>query len=69
MKTGDAYFFGHLVPSYYGLAYVLLVENNLFPQLVDSFFRTMHFQNPSLLPLDFASDTYLRKKTDHGIFQ
>ena len=34
MLTGDAYFSGHLVPYYLGLAYVLLVETNPFLELV-----------------------------------
>ena len=34
MPTGDAYSFGHLVPSHLGLAYVLLVETNPFPEPV-----------------------------------
>ena len=34
MLTGDAYSSGHLVPSHLGLAYVLLVETNPFPELV-----------------------------------
>ena len=38
MLTGDAYSSGHLVPSHLGLAYVLLVETNPFPELV--FFQT-----------------------------
>ena len=32
--TGDAYSSGHLVPFHLGLAYVLIVETNLFPELV-----------------------------------
>ena len=34
MLTGDAYSSGHLVPVHLGLAYVLLVEINPFPELV-----------------------------------
>ena len=34
MQTEDAYFFGYLVPSHLGLAYVLLVETNPFSELV-----------------------------------
>ena len=34
MLTGDAYSSGHLVPSHLRLAYILLVEINLFPELV-----------------------------------
>ena len=34
MPTGDSYCSGHLIPSYLGLAYVLLVETNPFPELV-----------------------------------
>ena len=34
MLSGDAYSSGHLVPSHIGLAYVLLVETNPFPELV-----------------------------------
>ena len=34
MPTGDAYSSGHMVPSHFGLAYVLLVETNPFPGLV-----------------------------------
>ena len=48
MPTGDAYSFGHLVPSLWGLAYVLLVETNPFPNL-SLFFRTMLFEYPSVL--------------------
>ena len=47
MLTGDAYSPGHLVPSHLGLAYVLLVEPILFPDLY--FFRTIHFEHPSIL--------------------
>ena len=32
--TGDAFYSGHLVPSHLGLAYVLIVETNPFPELV-----------------------------------
>ena len=38
---------GHLVPSHLGLAYVLLVETNPFPEHI--FFRTIHFEHPSVL--------------------
>ena len=34
MPTGDAYSSGHLIPSHLGLAHVLLVETNSFPELV-----------------------------------
>ena len=34
MPPGDAYSSIHLVQSYFGLAYVLLVETNPFPELV-----------------------------------
>ena len=34
MPTGDAYSSGHLVPSLLGLAYVLLVKTNPFPEFV-----------------------------------
>ena len=34
MLTGDAYSCGHMVPSHFGLAYVLLVETIRFPELV-----------------------------------
>ena len=53
MLTGDAYSSWHLVPSHLGLAYVLLVENNPFPNL-SYFFRTIHFEHSSVL-LNFAS--------------
>ena len=33
MQTGDAYSSQHLVSSYFGLAYVVLVETNSFPEL------------------------------------
>ena len=48
MPTGDAYSSGHLVPSPLGLAYVLLVETNPFPNL-SLFYRTMLFEYPSVL--------------------
>ena len=34
MPTGDAYSFVHQVPSQLGLAYVLLVETDPFPEVV-----------------------------------
>ena len=34
MLTGDAYSSGHLVPFHLGLAYVLHVETNPFPEIV-----------------------------------
>ena len=40
MLTGDACSSGHLVPSHLGLAYVLLVETNPFPELV-----VIHFEH------------------------
>ena len=47
--TFYAYASGHLVRSHLGLAYVLLVETNLFPEHVVMFFRTMLFEYPSVL--------------------
>ena len=34
MLTGEAYSSGQLVPSHLGLAYVLFVETNPFPELI-----------------------------------
>ena len=53
MQTGDAYSSGHLVPFHLGLAYVLLVENNPFPELVVIFFGLCISNIPRYF-LDFA---------------
>ena len=34
MLTGETYSSGHLVPSHLALAYVLLADTNIFPELV-----------------------------------
>ena len=55
MLTESAYFSVHLVLSHLGLAYVLLVETNPFPELVDIFsgFRTSIGIFSIMLPLNF----------------
>ena len=50
MLTGDTYSSGHLVLSHLGLAYVLLVEINPFPETV-VILGTIRFEHPSLLSL------------------
>ena len=64
MPTRDAYSSGRLIPSFLGLAYVLLVETN-------PFFRTCYFSGlcSSKIPryfLDFAYWRYLAKKPNGG---
>ena len=72
MQTGAACSSGHLVPSYVGLAYILLVETNSFPVLVvillDYAFRTslgtfsilLHNRNHIMLPhLSHIFEIYL----------
>ena len=39
---------GHLVPSYYGLAYALFVDTNTFPTFV-MLFLSLHFEYRRLL--------------------
>ena len=53
MLTGDDYFSGHLVSSHFGLAYVLLVEINDYPELV-VFFTGLFISNIPRYFLDFA---------------
>ena len=57
MLTGDAYSYGHFVPSHLGLAYVLLVETNLFPELVCNkrYLSGLCYSNIPRYFLDFAS--------------
>ena len=65
MPTGDVYSSGHLVPSDLGLAYVLLVDTNPFPEIFPLFFRTMQFEHTSVLfrfRLPFPNVKY--KRTD-----
>ena len=54
MPTGDAYSSGHLFRSHLGLAYVLLVETNSFPNL--SLFPGLCSSNLPRYFLDFASN-------------
>ena len=54
MLTGDADSFGHLVPSHLGLACVLLVETNPFPELVIIFSGLCTSNIPRYF-LDFAN--------------
>ena len=49
MPTRDTYISLHLVLSHLGLAFVLFVETKPFTEFVVIFFRTMHFELPSVL--------------------
>ena len=59
MLTGDTYFSGHLVSSHFGLAYVLLVETNPFPEFV-VIFSGLFISNIPRYFLDIAYDNFSR---------
>ena len=61
MLTGDAYSSGHLIPSHLGLAYVLFVETNPFPELV-VIFSGLFTSKISRYFLDFASQKFSFRK-------
>ena len=60
MPTGDAYSSEHLVPSHFGLAYVLLVKNNPYPELV-VIYRTTSFDHLSVHFRCFSINDIIRQ--------